>query len=696
MAQQRRNSQSGSGMTAKQRQAVLVLAVCALVLVITITAVSVWVSKSKKPNDIGDDPSSNIPESSSVVPSAFDPTKYGDAVLGETDDAGKEYIDQTLFVGDSNTNLYYQNALLTLDQVVAVEGLGIQNFTTDKSIYFKKDDNAYSIPEAIAKMKPRRIIMMMGTNNIDGTMSGSSFAESYKAAVDAIKAAYDYTDIIVAAVPPIPQDHSQYTNVSIEAVNEFNDALAQMCADNGLKFLNISEALVGADGYGKASCFRPGDVHLKKDGLTTILDYARTHAYLGTEDRRPDTNDIPARRTGTAGSSEIVNPTAKPEDKEEEKTFTAQYNVDKKGGTLESGDKKGVTSLSFKDLEEKSTITVTAVPDKGYEFVKWSDGKTDATRTDKKFKQNVNVSAMFAAEQGVKIKEGSSGTIEQGQTITLHAKAYGADIPDDKIAWTMDGKAVRNGYSAGFTPDKAGTYSIKATVTGTNGKTYSAEYKLTVTEKKVPVFKAEYGVSDSAMGYLESGDKKGAGLAFNDVKEGTPVSVKAVANAGYKFVKWSDDNPNATRTDYKAVSVNAIFEAEAHVHDYKLESEVKPTCTESGKKVLACSCGDRKEESVPALGHAWEVTGETAPTCTTEGEKQYKCKNCGATKSEKVPVVPHNPGAWEQTVAPQVGVPGKEVQKCTVCGTVLNEREIPALPAPESPEGGEGTEGGTR
>lgn len=692
MAQQRRNSQSGSGMTAKQRQAVLVLAACALVLVITITAVAVWVSKSKKPHNDEDSSmidSSSSSSSSAAVPSAFDPTKYGDAVLGATDDAGQGYIDETLFVGDSNTNLYYQNGLMSLDQVVAVEGLGIQDFTTNKSIYFKKDDNAYTIPEAIAKMKPRRIIMMMGTNNIDGTMSGESFAQSYKAAVDAIKAAYEYTDIIVAAVPPIPQDHSLYTNVSIETINEFNDALAQMCADNGLKFLNISETLVGSDGYGKASCFRPGDVHLKKDGLVSIMDYARTHAYLGTEDRRPDTKDIPSRRTGTAGNSEDP---VKPDEKEEEeeKTFTAQYGVDKKGGTLESGDKKGVTSLSFKDLEEKSTITVKAVPDKGYEFVKWSDGKTDATRTDKNFKQNVSVTAMFAAEQGIKIKEGSSGTIEEGQTVTLHAKVYGAKIDDSKISWTVDGKALRNGYSAWYTPEKEGTYSIKATVTGTNGKTYSAEYKLTVTAKKKDPYKITYTVNNSDAGFVRGSTGDGQSLIFNVTEGGSTSKVTAIAKEGYKFVKWDDGKTDAERSDSGFTAnktFTAIFEAEQkpeHQHDYQLETEITATCTEPGKRILKCSCGARQEVDIEKLGHNMVESGRKEATCQEEGYVDHVCTRCNLQGERTVlPKVPHNP-VWEQTIAPQVGVPGEEVQKCTICGTILDRHEIPALPAAEN------------
>lgn len=474
MAQNRRRS-SGSGLTPKQKQAALVLGICALVLIITISVVAVIVSKAgKNPDSSSSGPASGS-TSTPAVENNFNPGQYGDAVLGETDDAGKSYIEETIFVGDSNTSRYYQNGLLDLDHVVALDGLGIQQLTSQKDIYFKGDDTGYSIPEALAKMKPRRIIVMMGTNNTDGSMSASDFASNYKSALQAIQSAYSYCDIIVAAVPPIPQAHAQYPNVSMSTINGFNEALAQMCSESGYKFLNITEVLLGSDGYGKANYYQTDDVHLRKDGLTAIMDYARTHAYLGTEDRRPDPANTPPRRKGGGDGTAV--PTTKPDD--DEKTYTAQYNVDQKGGTLESGDQKGVTSLTFKDVKSTASITVTAKPNDGYEFVKWSDGSTNATRTDKDFKQNINVTAVFSTKLTMKIKEGSSGTITLGDTQYLHIELSDKSVNTDGVIWTLDGTEFKRGVSCGVSPEKEGTFTVKASLT-TGGKTYTVEYKLTV------------------------------------------------------------------------------------------------------------------------------------------------------------------------------------------------------------------------
>lgn len=539
MAQNRRRS-SGSGLTPKQKQAALVLAICALVLIITISVVAVIVSKAGKGKpDSSSSTSTSGSAPTSVVENNFNPGQYGDAVLGETDDAGKSYIQETIFVGDSNTARYYQNGLLDLDHVVALDGLGIQQLATQKDIYFKGDDTGYSIPEALAKMKPRRIIVMMGTNNTDGSMSASDFASNYKSALQAIQSAYSYCDIIVAAVPPIPQAHAQYPNVSMEIINSFNEAVAQMCSESGYKFLNITEVLLGSDGYGKANYYQSDDIHLRKDGLTAIMDYARTHAYLGTEDRRPDTANIPTRRKGGGDGAGVATP--KPDD--DEKLYTAQYNVDQKGGTLESGDQKGVTSLTFKDVKSSASLTVKAVPSEGYEFVKWSDGNTNATRTDKDFKQNLNVTAVFSTKLTFEIKDtnsgkvASSGTITQGETKYLAIKVSDNSVNTDDVVWTLNGTEFKRGLSCGVSPGDPGTYTVKASLTN-GGKTYTAEYKLTVNPKPTS---APTPTPSPTPKPTEAPVPSISGLASSAViTNGESISLSVqVLNAGSDQVSWS-------------------------------------------------------------------------------------------------------------------------------------------------------------
>lgn len=453
------NKQNNGGfmenMTPKQKQAAIVCAVCALAIVITASVTGVVVSGRIRAADAGSQ--SALGDGYNADAYVIDPSNT--AVLAETADAGDEYLKDTLFLGDSNTVRFYQNGLLTLQQYCAQEGLTIQKALSEKFVTFKNDSNEYTLAEAAAMMKPRRVVITLGTNNGDGSMSAADFAAQYQSLVSAIQSSYPYTDIIVNAVPPIPASHSNYPAMSQETLDQFNMALADMCQQMGVKFLNSAEALKDSTGYGNSDYFVSNDIHMTKAGLKAILSYVTTHAYQ-TEDRRPNTSDIPTRSESfTSGQSSTPTPTATAE-----VNFTAKYQVDSSGGgTLTSGDEKGKKSLSFEITDADTEITVKAVPDEGLTFIKWSDGVTTATRTDKKFKQNVNVTAIFA-KVGIKISGPS--TAKAGEDYTLTASLTNSKYGDlTKVVWYIkvgDGEYKKQGI-----PGETYTFKVE------EGKAYS-------------------------------------------------------------------------------------------------------------------------------------------------------------------------------------------------------------------------------
>ena len=276
-------------MSPAQKQAALVCGICALAILITASVT--WTLIRRK--------GGAAPPASSVV--TIDEGDLSDyyqidetsgAILPETEDAGEAYLADTLFLGDSNTVRYYNNGLISLQQFCAKEGIGIQAALNDKIVTFKGHDSRYTIPEAVAMMKPRRVVIMFGTN--DNHMDVETFIGHYTAFVQAIQAAYPYTDIIVNTVPPVPRNHSNYPDMEQSKIDDFNMALLSMCENLGVKFLNSTEVLKDETGYGDPDYYISGDIHLKNSGLKAILNYLTTHAWI-TEDRRPDTDNIPPR-----------------------------------------------------------------------------------------------------------------------------------------------------------------------------------------------------------------------------------------------------------------------------------------------------------------------------------------------------------------------------------------------------------------
>lgn len=114
-------------------------------------------------------------------------------------------------------------------------------------------------------------------------------------------------------------------------------------------------------------------------------------------------------------------------------------------------------------------------------------------------------------------------------------------------------------------------------------------------------------------------------------------------------------------------------------HTYSKEV-IAPTCTEKGYTIYSCACGfSDRLDYVNATGHTYSKE-VVAPTCTEKGYTIYSCA-CGFNdKLDYVNAKGHTAGAWVVKTPAKVGVKGLEQQKCTVCGAVVNERDIPALP----------------
>ena len=455
MSQKRQ--QQNETMTPMQHRAVLVCILCVLAVLLTF-GITTTLLKKEEPAPSVSEPAEGPAAPGEDLSGHYQIDNASTALLTETADAGTDYLNDTLFLGDSNTVRLYNNGLISLQQFCAKEGIGTQVALNEGIVTFKKDSNHYTIPQAVAMMKPRRVVMTFGTN--DTGMEVSDFIAHYTALIQAIQQSYPYTDIIVNTVPPVPADHSNYPHMDQAKIDDFNMALLDLCEQLGVRFLNSAEALKGSDGYGIADYYTSGDIHLKSAGLKAVLNYLRTHA-LQTEDRRPDTNNIPTRTMEyvsnpssavAAPSSEAVSSSesqaesasgsesSSSESSSEEKKFEARYRVDKNGGgTLSVGNDTGNSSVTYTVTDPDKSITVTAVPAEGHVFVKWSDGLTSKTRTDTDFKQNLDVTAVFGTAS-VHITSEGKGAV--GSSYTFKAALSGKYAKTENLRWYANGQEV--------------------------------------------------------------------------------------------------------------------------------------------------------------------------------------------------------------------------------------------------------------
>ena len=297
-------------------------------------------------------------------------------VLGQTADAGRSYVDGTLFIGDSNTARYMMyadetgQAFTTLNNNIGVVSMGAGSITTLECEKFKGSSAMYTIPEAVAMLKPQRIIICFGTNNLSGSSTdATNFISSYLKGLEAIETAWPYCDIIVSAIPPLDKQREN-TNLTMTQVDAYNAALVEMCEDNGYKFLNSSEVLRdSATGWARTDYTLSDGVHLSKTAVTAYFEYVRTHAYIA-EDRRPQPLGSIPTPDGVPANLISEDPIAVRGAKVPLE-FVATH-----GGSL-----SGATSQLVKKGGTSSAVT--AVPAEGFVFAGWtaSTGETYSSAT---------------------------------------------------------------------------------------------------------------------------------------------------------------------------------------------------------------------------------------------------------------------------------------------------------------------------
>ncbi|MCD8439955.1 InlB B-repeat-containing protein, partial [Tenacibaculum finnmarkense] len=218
-----------------------------------------------------------------------------------------------------------------------------------------------------------------------------------------------------------------------------------------------------------------------------------------------------------------------------DKEFTAEFVkvIEKFTVKYTAGNNGTITGDLAQTIEEgNSTSQVKAIADAGYEFVKWSDGNTSETRTDiadadKEFTAEFVKTVVVLKNYTVKYTAGNNGTITGNLSQTIEEGKATSQV-----------KAIADaGYK--FVKWSDGNTSETRTDIADADKEFTAEFVKTVVVLKNYTVKYTAGNNGTITGDLSQ-----------IIEEGKATSqVKAIADAGYEFVKWSDNNTSETRTD---------------------------------------------------------------------------------------------------------------------------------------------------
>lgn len=238
----------------------------------------------------------------------------------------------------------------------------------------------------------------------------------------------------------------------------------------------------------------------------------------------------------------------------------------------------GEATFTGGGLYEAGTNTkavVSVKPNKGYLFVKWSDGNTDNPRTISLTK-DTTLTALFA---------------DKFCNITLL-------VDNDKHGYIKGSTRVREGYWADYYAYGVGEYTFDH---WDNGSTYNNQGFSIISDTTIKAFfkKRElHQVTVTSNDYT-----MGTVSECTSVWSGEYIYVYAQANDGFRFVKWSDENTNDYNREIRVVSDTSIVAYFEPVPQCKVRFFVADSCKQMGTVFCA--------DATVAKGN--EVTAQATP-----------------------------------------------------------------------------------
>ena len=213
--------------------------------------------------------------------SASDPTT-DPVILSETPDAGMDYQNKIIFVGDSLTAHLINRGVLTggtnTKQVWRCENnmMNLNSEVTAAKIIYPGTGEKMTVAQAAGVAKPEIMIITLGTDWGVSYLSESEFKACYSDLIKAIQKASPKTEIILQSIFPVTAGCVTLDNTKINNANKWVKAIA---AENGCHYLDTQSILKDDKGNLKAEYCNSNDgIHMGANAYVAILEYIRTHA----------------------------------------------------------------------------------------------------------------------------------------------------------------------------------------------------------------------------------------------------------------------------------------------------------------------------------------------------------------------------------------------------------------------------------
>ena len=263
----------------KLTRLLLLAAAVLLVALMILTVLNIIARIPDKPEETKKPPNPGTSQSGGLLEP---PLEEDGVTLTPTPDAGIEYQDSLIFVGDSLTAHLINRGVLTggteTKQVWRSESnmINLNSEVTSAKIILPGTGEKMTIAEAAKETKPSILIITLGTDWGVSYLSEAEFKDCYGKLVKAVQKASPKTTVVLQSVFPVTAACSTLDNAKIDTANKWVKAVAE---ENQCYYLDTQSILKDENNSLKAEyCNSADGIHLGKNAYEAILTYIRTHA----------------------------------------------------------------------------------------------------------------------------------------------------------------------------------------------------------------------------------------------------------------------------------------------------------------------------------------------------------------------------------------------------------------------------------
>lgn len=173
---------------------------------------------------------------------------------------------QIVFIGDSITDLYILDEHYA-DLPLAVYNRGIGGDTTSGLLA--------RLNVSVLDIAPAYVVMMIGTNDVNGNVSNAQILSNYEVILDTIQYALPDTQIYCMSVIPQNTQFSDASDIDVasttQRILQLNPQIRQLAEAKGAVYLDLFSRLADENNY-LIPDYSDDGLHLNKAGLQVWTD----------------------------------------------------------------------------------------------------------------------------------------------------------------------------------------------------------------------------------------------------------------------------------------------------------------------------------------------------------------------------------------------------------------------------------------